>query len=364
MKLRLRWFRDGNDEGKGDQPPDRGSDEQGGGEGYSGKERALAAFFSFAQWLQHKGQPLLNRLDWALLRNIIVVLAFSFVIASSVSTLATNSAINLAFNQKNGKSVDNFVSFSPLAVPKADVPASEIKKNILSRNIFNISGALPPDDEESKVTRTKDLDFASVPCAQEAMPVEVIGTLYTGDPFKSFVTVKDPKVEDADIYKSGDLVIEHEDYEVYSVGRGRVEFRKGDQKICVFAKGLGEDQKTSGPVNPAAVSPENVESMEFDSTFLANEIGPGYANILNAAKLIPELEDGKMIGFKLLSIVPGSLFDRMKLQNGDVVTEVNGVSMRDPSQGFKIYQALQEEREINIKIVRGGAPMIRKVRVK
>ena len=69
-------------------------------------------------------------------------------------------------------------------------------------------------------------------------------------------------------------------------------------------------------------------------------------------------------GFKIIAITSGSLFDKMKLSNGDVITEVNGVSLRDASQGFKLYQALQEEREITVNLTRSGEPMVRKVRVK
>ena len=202
------------------------------------------------------------------------------------------------------------------------------------------------------------------------MPVEVVGTIYTGDPLASFVSVRDSKVSDNDTYKHGDPIIEHEEYEVHKVHRGGVEFRKGDQKICVALKGFEKDKKGAGASSAAAqtsgsVRPDNVENVEFDSAYVQQEIGPGYANILNSAKLIPEVEaGGKTAGFKIIAITPGSLFDKMKLGNGDVITEVNGVSLRDASQGFKLYQALQEEREITVNLMRGGEPMVRKVRVK
>lgn len=333
-------------------------------------ERALGAMFTFSQWIQIKGRPWLGKLDLEFFRNVVVILCFSFVLASSASTFAANSALNFAIQPgKGNKPARTELVIATMSLNKGETSLVEVKRGILERNLFNSEGTLAPDEEANqKVTRTKDLDFDAVPCTQEALPVEIIGTIYTGDPARSYVSAKDPKVEDADIYKSGDLIIEHEEYEIYRVRRGTVEIRKGDQKICVPVKGMDDSQASAasgGAPSSGVVSPENVETMEFESSFLANEIGPGYANILNAAKMIPDLDEGgKMAGFKLLSIVPGSLFDRLKLQNGDIVTEVNGVSMRDPSQGFKLYQALQEEREITIKVTRGGQPMIRKVRVK
>lgn len=329
------------------------------------KEKFIAALFLFSQWVQVKAQPLVTKLDWSFFRVVAAVLALSFVLASSVNTLAANSALNFAISKKVGAS-DSAVTFSAPSAPKNDVSPTELRRGILERNIFNAQGTLAPEESDVKVTRTNDLDFSSVQCTSEPMPIEIVGTIFTGDPTKSFVSVKDPKIEESDIYKSGDLVIDHEEYEVYRVYRGRVEFRKGDLKICVTGKGFDENEAeaAASAANASIVSPENVETVEFDYNYLVNEIGPGYANILNSAKLIPELEEGKMMGFKLLSIVPGSLFDRMKLQNADVITEVNGTSMRDPSQGFKLYQALQEEREITVRVMRNGQSMIRKVRVK
>lgn len=332
------------------------------------KDKLVANLFSLSQWLQVKLAPTFRKLDWNLVRNIFLILCLSFVLASSVSTFAANFALTSVAKggAQSAKSEASLLSGVNMSSPKSDVSPSEIKRTVLARNIFNSTGEMPNEDGEKKVTRTQGLDFDTVSCTEETLPVEIVGTIYTGNPMRSFVSVKDPKVEDVDIYKSGDLIIEHEDYEVYKVYRGRVELRKGDQKICVGLKGVEdvEGPTDKKPGTPAVASPENVEVMEFDSAFISNEIGPGYANILNAAKMIPEVEDGKMAGFKLLSIVPGSLFDKMKLQNGDVVADVNGVSMRDPSQGFKLYQALQEEREITIGIIRGGQPMTRKVRVK
>lgn len=337
-------------------------------------EKLITTLFSLSQWLEVKLSPIFRRMNWSLIKVVSSIFALSFVFASSVSTFAANLALNSALKAQRASSATGAASpkgagFADVATGGASV--SELKRNILTRNLFNSEGKAPLEDSDTKVTQTKDLDFDKVVCTEEALPVEIIGTIYTGDPKKSFVIIKDAKVEDADVYKTGDLVIDHEDFEVYAVEQTFVEFRKGDAKICVAVKGhettSRDGQGTAAKANDApTVRAENIENFTFDSSFLQNEIGPGYANILNAAKMIPETEEGtgKMVGFRLISIVPGSLFDKMKLQNGDVIQDVNGVSMRDPSQGFKLYQSLQEEREITIGIMRGGTPMVRKVRVK
>lgn len=334
--------------------------------------KLFAAFLGFSAWFQYKAQPVLRKFDWSLIRACAAILAIAFVLASSVSTFAANSALNFAISaRKSQKPLGDGLIAVPVAAGE-DGPSGGVLRNaILERNLFNSEGVLAPEAESAGgVKKTQDLDFDAVPCSEEKMPVEVVGTIFTGDPLTSFVSVRDPKVSENDTYKHGDVIIEYEDYEVHKVYRGNVEFRKGDQKICVALKGFADEKKaqvagTGGAAMAGSVKPENVENLDFDSAFVQNEIGPGYANILNSAKLIPEIEpSGNTAGFKIIAINSGSLFERMKLQNGDVITEVNGVSLRDATQGFKLYQALQEEREITVNLTRNGEPMVRKVRVK
>jgi type II secretory pathway component PulC len=312
------------------------------------------------------------KLNWARVQKITFICTFSFVLANSVSTFAANFAMNLVTKKSNNVSPEDNQSFYNVQRTDDGTPPAMLKRSILERNLFNSEGKLAPEAESSGNTlKNKELDFSKVECVSEKMPIEILGTIFTGDPFLSFVTTKDAKVSDGDVYKAGDAIIDYEDYEVYRVLKGSVEFRKGNSKICVELSGfeknksqLGETQATV-QTDPNVLKPENVESLEFDTNFVQQEIGPGYANILNSAKLIPDQDGtGKVVGFKIIAITPGSLFDRMKLQNGDIITEVNGVSLKDASQGFKLYQSLQEDREVNVNMLRNGVAMSRKVRIK
>ncbi len=333
--------------------------------------RLLQGFVSFSQWLQVKTGPILRKLDWDLIRTSSLILALTFVVASSVSTFAANFALTLVTSNKPGSPGEALIvdNASADVSSSKDSPVSAVRKSILERNVFNHEGTLAPEAEiaDKKFIKTANLDFEKVPCTEEKLPVELLGTIFTGDPKRSFVTFKDPKIQDADIYKSGDVIIEHEDYEIHKVYRGSVELRKGDNKICLNVKGFANTNAVAAPAGvptPFAAGPESIETFDFDSQYVQDQIGPGMSKILNDAKLIPEVEGGKTAGFKILAINPGSLFDRIKLQNGDLIADVNGVSLRDASQGFKLYEALQQEREVTIGIIRNGQPLTRKVRIK
>lgn len=333
---------------------------------------------TFLQWFTVKVQPILRRFDWELVRTSGFVLILSFVVASSVSTFAANIAMNTVTAKGARRASQQFdetaqpggVGFG--VVPKVDLTgAGQWKKTVLERNLFNSDGVLPPDGEDGagRSRKTENLDFSKVECVQEKLPIEIVGTIVTSDPKQSVVVAKDPKVPTSDTYKAGDLIIGFEEYEIYAVQRGSVEVRKGDQKICVELKGFEQSKGTTAAAAqaaPGAVAPENVELIEFDANYMSEQYKNGGQPILECAKMIPDVEpgSGKVLGFKLISIKPGCIFDQMKLGNGDIVQEVNGISLRDPARGYELYRALQEEREITIGILRNGEPMTRKVRVK
>ena len=75
------------------------------------------------------------------------------------------------------------------------------------------------------------------------------------------------------------------------------------------------------------------------------------------ARIVPAFEGGKTIGFKLFSIRPGSLYSKVGLQNGDVITRINGYEMSSPEKGLEIYTKLKDAKSVNVDLKRRGKPL-------
>jgi len=78
------------------------------------------------------------------------------------------------------------------------------------------------------------------------------------------------------------------------------------------------------------------------------------SQILTQARALPYLENGKTTGFRLSEIVPGSIYEKIGLQNGDVIQKVNSQDVDDPGKFFQLYQGLKNEQNITIDVLRGG----------
>jgi general secretion pathway protein C len=79
------------------------------------------------------------------------------------------------------------------------------------------------------------------------------------------------------------------------------------------------------------------------------------SQILTQARALPYMENGKTVGFRISEISPGSIYEKIGLQNGDVIQKVNSQDVDDPAKFFQLYQGLRTERFIAIDLIRGGA---------
>jgi len=80
-------------------------------------------------------------------------------------------------------------------------------------------------------------------------------------------------------------------------------------------------------------------------------------DLLRQARVEPNIVDGQTAGFAVRMIRPGSLFAMLGLRVGDVLREVNGVSLDSPEKALLIFQQLREARQINISLERDGQPV-------
>ncbi len=75
----------------------------------------------------------------------------------------------------------------------------------------------------------------------------------------------------------------------------------------------------------------------------------------NIAFASPYMQNGQFIGFRLRPGRDRRLMRQLSLNSGDVITEVNGIRINNPIQGFAILQEVLGADQINVRVLRGGA---------
>mgnify|MGYP000149628368 CR=1 FL=1 len=75
-------------------------------------------------------------------------------------------------------------------------------------------------------------------------------------------------------------------------------------------------------------------------------------SLLQQAKAVPATRNGQQVGFKMVTIQSGSLFEDLGLKEGDVIQQVNGRSIRTPADALNAYQALKGSQEFQVQLLR------------
>ncbi len=287
-----------------------------------------------------------------LARNLTFYLLISSVISSEIINVLSFTFTNQIEKEKTAEFIVRRYQLSSVYTYQ------NFQKVIMDRNIFNVNNEIPFEDTEKGNSSFLLKHFDKVPCSQhEKLPGTILGIIYIGPQEKNLVTIKETSSSMAEVYKQGDKLIDNPNIEVFKiVSSSEIEFKSGIKKICVM---LDSPDNLTTDLNTKGITTSTVT---ISNQFVKDELGIGYAKILTTTRMIPEISsDGKVQGFRMGEIQEGSLFSKIELQNGDLVRNVNGIDLTDASQGFKLFQAFQNENNISIEIERNGVLMIKKV---
>jgi len=76
--------------------------------------------------------------------------------------------------------------------------------------------------------------------------------------------------------------------------------------------------------------------------------------LLQTARMVPQLQNGQTIGFRLVEMERGSLLEQIGLRVGDLVVEINEVEMNSPERALQIFQQVREASNISVGLIRNG----------
>ncbi len=76
--------------------------------------------------------------------------------------------------------------------------------------------------------------------------------------------------------------------------------------------------------------------------------------LLSQALAKPHFSNGKINGFSISNIVPGSLYAQAGLKNGDIIMAVNGEKITGAAQAMTIYTRLKSASTLDLQLIRAS----------
>jgi general secretion pathway protein C len=222
--------------------------------------------------------------------------------------------------------------------PPAEAPRKRSRADyapITQRDVFN-----PPKPEIAAPAPVSDLK------------AKLLGTA-PGHGIESFAILEDQITKKQDLYRIGDAI---QGRTVERIEWDRVILKNGEREETlqiVETPGLGG----AASVAPAAGGIQAVSETEYQID--RSEVEQAMQNLnqlFTQMRAVPHFEEGRANGFRLFAIRRDSVFERIGLKNGDIVTAINGTPLTDPAKAMELIQQLKDERRIAVEVVRNRQP--------
>lgn len=222
---------------------------------------------------------------------------------------------------------------------------------ILRRNLFNPEGTIPEELGPLEGTSLLDAEGA----ASTTLPITLVGTIILTNPLKSLAAIRDTGLNKTESYRVGENLLGKA--KIAKIERKKVYFQNQDsgnlEYVEIKEEALPERIGMVGAPREGIkkISEDNfVVDKGFVDTTLEN-----INQVITQARAVPNFVDGKVNGFKLFAIKPGSIYEQLGLQNGDIVLKVNGIALDSPAKALELYGDLQNLTELTIDYEREGS---------
>jgi len=225
---------------------------------------------------------------------------------------------------------------------------------IIGRNLFNSRGLIPGDEIPGSPN-----DQNNIP-VRTTLPINLLGTVILQEQNRSIATLEDKTENQVFPVRPDDeitgrmKILTIETYRVVFVNlqNGRREFvdMPEDQTARINVA------QTEAPTNAGnGTNIEQVNPTQF--SLPRDELNKALSNlpaILTQARAIPNMENGTQDGYRLVEIVPGSVYEKLGLKNDDILCGVNGEPINDPGRAMEMLNTLKTSPHMELCVKRQG----------
>jgi general secretion pathway protein C len=103
---------------------------------------------------------------------------------------------------------------------------------------------------------------------------------------------------------------------------------------------------------------QRVSPTEFNvDRSVVDKILENQADLMRSARVVPEQQDGKVVGVRLFGIRPDTLLGTLGLENGDRLETINGFAMASPEKALEAYARLRTAEKLTVSVNRRGQPV-------
>ena len=240
---------------------------------------------------------------------------------------------------------------------------------ITDRDIFDSSETQVSEAEgasEEEVDYTPGGEAVRTSLSIKVLAVLVIGE---GKDKRSSATIDGGKSGGIDVYgvnddksfSPGTRIVQIKPNRIEFVRNGRLEYAELIDEMGESIFGMPKDSTGAVALKSTSGEKESGDAIEkvgegqyvIDQREIENAI-QNLDKLYTQIRAIPNFQGGRVVGMKVLSVRPDSVFAKLGLRRGDVLQRINGIDL-DVRRGFEIFGQLKDQKSLTLDLVRGGS---------
>src|SRR5690606_16645810 len=157
-------------------------------------------------------------------------------------------------------------------------------------------------------------------------------------------------------YAIGDE-IENAGATLHAVYRDRVIINRSGQLETLRFDETRTVSAASRIARPAPPPPPPAQET-YPDTSLRDVVTENSASLTHVFRMAPHTDGGQIVGFRLNPGREREVFDALGLMPGDIVTEINGITLDAPDKALQVFEALGESTQASVTLLRDGVPNV------
>jgi general secretion pathway protein C len=181
---------------------------------------------------------------------------------------------------------------------------------------------------------------------QTELKLKLWGTVISGDN-RTYAVIESDRAGQ-NLYRTGDTI---QNATIKMILREKVVLNvNGQDEILEMEKLLAATGARPSPIRTAVSAPQNIPIKR-------SQIEGAVQNpnqLLQEIRIRPHFEKGKLDGLTITAIKPDSIFRKMGLVSGDILTRVDGEKIESMNDALKFYETIKSASTVKLDIKRRG----------
>ncbi len=233
---------------------------------------------------------------------------------------------------------------------QVSAPPLAAYRPIVQRNLFHTKRV------GEKAASAPDVQLESL--EQTKLSLKLWGTV-VGNGDTAFAVIEDESKREQQLYRTGDSI---QNATLRLILRNKVVLSvMGKDEVLemenIEAKAPASRFAARALPTPAAGRPVPRRRISLSRSQVDGALG-NLNELMGQINIQPHVENGVPDGMMLTNIKPNSIFRRMGLRNGDVLTGVDGRSIQSVDDALKLYEDLKASDKAMVEIKRKGRPTV------